>query len=147
MRSTLYIKFILVYIVFGFLSIFTVASLTPELMLNQMEQQVASALYRESALLSSDYLPQYFSGDLTVTDIRYQLAGLQDYTDANIWFVEKDGTLIADLKEDALKNILIKNIVTKRFGDDNLTKQVKLKKIKTTDIKNDKNKNEKVGNK
>lgn len=95
MRSTLYIKFILVYIVFGFLSIFTVASLTPELMLNQMEQQVASALYRESALLSSDYLPQYFSGDLTVTDIRYQLAGLQDYTDANIWFVEKDGTLIA----------------------------------------------------
>ena len=95
MRSTLYLKFIFVYIVFGFLSMFTVASLTPELMLNQMEQQVASALYRESALLSSDYLPQYFSGDLTVTDIRYQLAGLQDYTDANIWFVEKDGTLIA----------------------------------------------------
>ena len=95
MRSTLYIKFILVYIVFGFLSIFTVAALTPELMLNQMEIQVASALYRESSLLSSDYLPQYFTGDLNTSDIRYQLAGLQDYTDANIWFVEKDGTLIA----------------------------------------------------
>lgn len=33
--------------------------------------------------------------------------------------IAKDGTLIADLKEDALKNILIKNIVTKKFGDDN----------------------------
>lgn len=95
MKSTLYIKFILVYIVFGFLSVFTVASLTPELMLNQLENQVASALYRESSLLSSDYLPQYFTGDLNISDIRYQLAGLQDYTDANIWFVEKDGTLIA----------------------------------------------------
>ena len=29
--------------------------------------------------------------------------------------IAKDGTLIADLKEDALKNILIKNVVTKRF--------------------------------
>lgn len=95
MRSTLYIKFILVYIVFGFLSIFTVASLTPALMLDQMENQVASALYRESSLLSSDYLPQYFTNDLNISDVRYQLAGLQDYTDANIWFVEKDGTLIA----------------------------------------------------
>ena len=95
MRSTLYIKFILVYIVFGFLSIFTVASLTPELMLTQLESQVASAIYRESSLLSADYLPKYFMGDLHISDIRSQLAGLQDYTDANIWFVEKDGTLIA----------------------------------------------------
>ena len=33
--------------------------------------------------------------------------------------IAKDGTLIADLKEDALKNILIKNIVTKRFTAEN----------------------------
>lgn len=32
--------------------------------------------------------------------------------------VAKDGTLIADVKEDALKQILIKNIVTKRFGEE-----------------------------
>lgn len=64
-------------------------------MLNRIESQVATALYRESSLLSSDYLPKYFSGDLTISDIRYQLSGMQDYTDANVWFVEKDGTLIA----------------------------------------------------
>lgn len=46
--------------------------------------------------------------------------------------VAKDGTLIADVKEDSLKNILIKNVVTKRFGTE---KQVKLEKVK---IKNDK---------
>lgn len=42
--------------------------------------------------------------------------------------IAKDGTLIADLKEEALKSILIKNVVTKRFGDEN-TKKVKTKKI------------------
>ena len=33
--------------------------------------------------------------------------------------IAKDGTLIADLKEDALKNILIKNVITKRFTPQN----------------------------
>ena len=42
--------------------------------------------------------------------------------------IAKDGTLIADLKEEALKSILIKNIVTKRFGDEN-QKNVSVRKI------------------
>lgn len=37
--------------------------------------------------------------------------------------VAKDGTLIADVKEDALKQILIKNIITKRFGDEKKSKK------------------------
>ena len=94
MRSTLYIKFILIYIVFGFLSIFCVASITPELMLNHMEEQTSDALYREASLLSTDYLPDYFSGNLSVADVKNQLSGMQEYTDASIWFVERDGTMI-----------------------------------------------------
>lgn len=39
MRSTLYIKFILVYIAFGFLSIFCVEALTKELILTRLEKQ------------------------------------------------------------------------------------------------------------
>ena len=42
--------------------------------------------------------------------------------------VAKDGTLIADVKEDSLKQILIKNMITKRFTEKD-AKQ-KLKKIK-----------------
>ena len=37
--------------------------------------------------------------------------------------VAKDGTLILDVKEDALKQILIKNLVTKRFGDEKSKKK------------------------
>ncbi len=44
--------------------------------------------------------------------------------------IAKDGTLIADVKEEALKKILIKSIVTKRFGDEKVTKLDRLKKIK-----------------
>ncbi len=37
--------------------------------------------------------------------------------------IAKDGTLIMDVKEEALRQILIKNIVTKRFGNENLKKK------------------------
>lgn len=53
--------------------------------------------------------------------------------------VAKDGTLIVDVKEDALKQILIKNIVTKRFGNEELKKKRTKLKEKMKDLKKNKN--------
>jgi len=52
--------------------------------------------------------------------------------------VAKDGTLIADVREDVLKKILISNIVTKRLTAE---RKERLKNIKVT-MKKDKNQNE-----
>ncbi len=54
--------------------------------------------------------------------------------------IAKDGTLIMDVKEEALRQILIKNIVTKRFGNDDLKRRrAKLKeKIKNNKADNKK---------
>ena len=60
--------------------------------------------------------------------------------------VAKDGTLIADVREDALKKILISNIVTKRLNEakaNEETKKIK-EKIKKFFKKKDKTKSEKV---
>ena len=44
--------------------------------------------------------------------------------------VAKDGTLIADLREDVLKKILISNVVTKRFAVEKKERKHRLKQIK-----------------
>lgn len=44
--------------------------------------------------------------------------------------VAKDGTLIADVREDALKKILISNVVTKRFPDNSKIKSERFTKIR-----------------
>lgn len=44
--------------------------------------------------------------------------------------VAKDGTLIADVREDVLKKILISNIVTKRFAEEKKERRERLKKLK-----------------
>ncbi len=54
--------------------------------------------------------------------------------------IAKDGTLIADVKEEALKNILIKNIITNRLEDNKKSKLKGIKKIK--EIKKTKNNKE-----
>ena len=51
--------------------------------------------------------------------------------------VAKDGTLIADVREDVLKKILISNIVTKRFTEEKKERKNKLKKMRE-DKKQDK---------
>ena len=44
--------------------------------------------------------------------------------------VAKDGTLIADVREDVLKKILISNIVTKRFASEKKERKNRLKELK-----------------
>lgn len=75
MRSTLYIKFALVYLAFAFISIFCVSLITSESMMKQLEKQTVDALHRDASLISTD--------------------NLQDYTNANVWLIGKDGTVIA----------------------------------------------------
>lgn len=54
MRSTLYLKFTFIYIIFGFLSIFTVATLGSELVSSRIERNTGSELYREANLIAAD---------------------------------------------------------------------------------------------
>ena len=55
--------------------------------------------------------------------------------------IAKDGTLIADVKEDVLKKILLKNIVTERFIPEENQNKIKFwnKKNKETNVKKDNN--------
>lgn len=53
--------------------------------------------------------------------------------------VAKDGTLIADVREDVLKKILISNIVTKRFASEKKERKNRLKELKEKISKNKEN--------
>lgn len=94
MRSTLHLKFIIVYIIFGFLSIFTVATLTFNLTESPLEEKTATSLYREASLIASNYLPAYFDEALDLSEVRLQLSGMEIQLEAAVWFVGKDGTMI-----------------------------------------------------
>lgn len=94
MRSTLHLKFFIIYIIFGFLSIFTIATLSSELISTKLEKEAGSKLRREAILIATEYLPGYFTDTLTNSDIQIQLNGLKTYLDADIWLTDESGKLL-----------------------------------------------------
>lgn len=58
--------------------------------------------------------------------------------------IAKDGNLIIDLKEEALKNILIKNLVTKKYDSDGETKRHRIRFIQKNKSKKETNKENKT---
>lgn len=100
MKSTLYLKFIIIYIIFGFLSLFTVATLTSGLVNEPLKKNVSSAVYQEANMMATNYLPQYFSGHLSLASVRAQLSGMETHLNAAVWFVDRGGNLITSAQSE-----------------------------------------------
>lgn len=95
MKSILHLKFIALYLIFGFLCIFTTATLTSELLTDQLENDTSQTLYREATLISNEYLPSYFEESSSSMAVHSQLSAMSLYLNSSLWFVEKDGTMIS----------------------------------------------------
>ena len=69
MKSTLNLKFIILYIIFGFLSFFTAATLGNQLLIETLKVNTAQNMYKEANILTTNYLPSYFSGETTAWSV------------------------------------------------------------------------------
>ena len=94
MKSTLYLKFIIVYIIFGFLSVFTVATLSSGLITEPLNRAVSANLYREANMVASDFLPDYFSEQINLNNVYTQLSGMETHLNAAVWFVDHKGNML-----------------------------------------------------
>ncbi|MBO5460698.1 MAG: HAMP domain-containing protein [Ruminococcus sp.] len=95
MGSTLRLKFIFLYIAFGFLCIFTTATLGKQLIFDQLEEDTSQSLYQEANLIAANYLPSYFSEEMSAWTVQSQLNAMRTYLDSSLWFVDTEGNLIA----------------------------------------------------
>lgn len=102
MKRTLKLKFILLYMIFGFLGLFAISALNAPLITNYFEKSIAGSLYQSANLTAAEYLPLYFTEEVELSDVYRHLKGLNSYTNASIWFVNKDGELIAQYNEEFL---------------------------------------------
>lgn len=101
MKSTLYLKFLIVYALFGFVAIFTVATLSSELTLSRLESEEIDELNQQANILGSTYLPSFFSSDTLVFEedsidqLKVFLQGIRTSLDASIWFVDSSGNVLS----------------------------------------------------
>lgn len=99
MKHTLYRKFLLVYLLFGFLSFLTIALFTSNLTLNHLIQQKADDLYKEATLVSSQYANSYYNNTMDLQTVHSHLQALDTYMSAQIWIISPQGNIIANSRE------------------------------------------------
>ena len=98
--STLRLKILAIYIIFGFLAIFTTSILVSGYALDKLTDYTASRLYKSANVTASQYLPKYFNETISLSEVRTQLSGIESYTDAAVWLVDAEGGLICSKSPD-----------------------------------------------
>lgn len=99
MKYSLYLKFIVTYVIFGFLSFFVIAIFSSQLTLDYLTDKKAESLYREANYISTNFVRSYYSKTpdaQPLSTIHSHFQALDIYLNASIWLLNSDGSLLAN---------------------------------------------------
>lgn len=95
MRRTLYLKFLLIYFLFGIASVIVIATFTSKRTLKHLTERTAASLYREATLIASNYAVQIYDKDENAkTDAEMQLKAIDTYISGEIWIINNSGRVL-----------------------------------------------------
>ena len=94
MRRTLYLKFIIGYILFGLFGFLIVATFVSNMTLEQVRRETSSSLYREATQIANTYALDLYNTEVSLDSVNRQLRALAAYTDSEIWILNPSGRMI-----------------------------------------------------
>lgn len=111
MRKTLYLKFILAYIIFGFFGFIVVATFVSNMTLDHLKKDKADTLYREATFIANSYASDLYNSATTLDAVKSQLDALATYLNATIWIINPSGRMVLDSSApvDVENEIVIEN--------------------------------------
>ncbi len=109
MKRTLYIKFLIAYLIFGVFAFTIVTIFVPNLTKQTLTSQKAKTLYSEATLIANTYASGLYTNDTTLETVKLQLDALSVYFESEIRIVSTVGRIILDtsLPLDTESNIYI----------------------------------------
>ena len=96
MRKTLYLKFLLAYLIFGFFGFIVVATFGSSMTLEHMKREKADTLYKEATLIANTYASDLYNNEASLETVKIQLDSLAVYLDSTIWIINPSGRMIMD---------------------------------------------------
>lgn len=96
MRKTLYLKFILAYLIFGFFGFVAVATFVFSMTLEHLKREKADALYKEATLIANTYASDLYNNQASLDAVKTQLDLMDTYLSATIWIINPSGRIILD---------------------------------------------------
>ncbi len=96
MKHSLYSKFILGYLIFGLLGFVTIATLSSRMTYRHQLNTRAEGLYDEANLIAASYSKVYQGKQQDLTTAYLQLEAVSTLLHAEIWIVNRQGSIVVD---------------------------------------------------
>jgi len=96
MRKTLYLKFLLGYLIFGFFGFIVVATFVSSMTMEHLRREKAEALYREAIFIANTYATDLYNNETSLETVKRQIDALDTFFSAAVWIINPSGLMILD---------------------------------------------------
>ena len=96
MRKTLYLKFILAYVIFGIFSFIMVTTFVPSMTMEHLTREKAESLYAEATQIANTYANGLYTSETDLETVKTQLDSLAIYLESVIRIINPSGRLVMD---------------------------------------------------
>ena len=96
MRKTLYLKFILAYVIFGIFSFIMVTTFVPSMTMEHLTREKAESLYAEATRIANTYANGLYTSETDLETVKTQLDSLAIYLESVIRIINPSGRLVMD---------------------------------------------------
>ena len=96
MRKTLYLKFLLAYLIFGFFGFMVVATFVNNMTMEHLKREKADALYKEATLIANTYASDLYNNTTSLDTVKKQIDALDTYLGARLWIINPSGRMVLD---------------------------------------------------
>lgn len=111
MRKTLYVKFVLAYLIFGVFGFVMVATFASSMTFEQLKREKSELLYNEATLIANTYATDLYNNEASLDSVKNQLDALGTYMNSVIWIINPSGRMILDSSKplDVENQVVIEN--------------------------------------
>ena len=96
MTKSLYVKFILGYLLFGLLGFITIATFSSKATHLYLVEKTSTSMYDEANLLASTYSDIYQGKNVSLETAKPQLQAVATYLGTHAWVLDNRGTIVAE---------------------------------------------------
>ncbi len=97
MKRTLYIKFLLAYLLFGIFGFIVVASFVYSMTYDRLQRDKAESMYQMATQIANTYAADLYNSETSLETVYGELASLSVYMDGSpIWIINPSGRLVLD---------------------------------------------------
>lgn len=100
MKKTLYLKFVLAYIIFGIFALIIVTTFVPNMTKEHLIREKADNLYSEATLIANTYASGLYTSEASLETVKTQLDSLSVYLNSLIRIINPSGRLVLDTHTD-----------------------------------------------